>query len=100
MMMHLYALEMARDLELPVTFVVLNNSCLGNVRDFLAADRRMATEYSEPDFAKIAQGFSLNSVRVEKPKELGSALAKAHGSREAWLIDVIVDDLPHFKLMS
>ena len=100
MMMHLYALEMARDLELPVTFVVLNNSCLGNVRDFLAADRRMATEYSQPNFAKIAQGFSLNSVRIEKPEELGSALAKAHGSREAWLIDVIVDDLPHFKLMS
>jgi acetolactate synthase-1/2/3 large subunit len=100
LMMHLYALEMARDLELPVTFVVLNNSCLGNVRDFLAADRRMATEYSEPNFAKIAQGFSLNSVRVEKPEELGSALAKAHESGEAWLIDVIVDDLPHFKLMS
>ncbi len=100
LMMHLYALEMARDLELPVTFVVLNNSCLGNVRDFLAADRRMATEYSEPDFAKIAQGFSLNSVRIEKPEELGSALAKAHESGETWLIDVIVDDLPHFKLMS
>jgi acetolactate synthase-1/2/3 large subunit len=100
LMMHLYALEMARDLELPVTFVVLNNSCLGNVRDFLAADRRMATEYSEPDFAKIAQGFSLNSLRIENPEELGSALAKAHESGETWLIDVIVDDLPHFKLMS
>jgi len=100
MMMHLYALEMARDLGLPVTFVVLNNSCLGNVRDFLAADRRMATEYSQPDFAKIARGFSLNSVRIEKPEELGSALKKAVDSREAWLLDVIVDDLPHFKLMS
>jgi acetolactate synthase-1/2/3 large subunit len=100
LMMHLYALEMARDLELPVTFVVLNNSCLGNVRDFLAADRRMATEYSEPNFAKIARGFSLDSVRVENPEELGSALKKAHESREAWLVEVIVDDLPHFKLMS
>jgi acetolactate synthase-1/2/3 large subunit len=100
LMMHLYALEMARDMELPVTFVVLNNSCLGNVRDFLAADRRMATEYSQPDFAKIAQGFSLNSLRIEKPEELGSALAKAHESREAWVLDVIVDDLPHFKLMA
>ena len=98
--MHLYALEMARDLELPVTFVVLNNSCLGNVRDFLAADRRMATDYSQPDFAKIARGFSLNSVRVEEPGELASALRKAHESREAWLVEVIVDDLPHFKLIS
>jgi acetolactate synthase-1/2/3 large subunit len=100
MMMHLYALEMARDLELPVTFVILNNSCLGNVRDFLPADRRMATDYSQPDFAKIAQGFNLNSVRVENPEELASALTKAHQSRETWLVDVIVDDLPHFKLMS
>ncbi len=100
MLMHLYALEMARDLELPITLVVLNNSCLGNVRDFLAADRRMATEYSQPDFAKIARGFSLDSVRVERPEELASALKKAHESRQAWLVEVIVDDLPHFKLMS
>ena len=99
-MMHLYALEMARDLGLPVTFVVLNNSCLGNVRDFLAADRRMATEYSEPNFAKIARGFGLESVRIEKPEELASALGKAHESRETWLVEVIVDDLPHFKLIS
>ena len=100
LMMHLYALEMARDLGLPVTFVVLNNSCLGNVRDFLAADRRMATEYSQPGFAKMARGFSLDSVRIEKPGELGSALKKAVDSREAWLVEVIVDDLPHFKLIS
>jgi thiamine pyrophosphate-dependent acetolactate synthase large subunit-like protein len=100
MLMHLYVLEMARDLELPITLVVLNNSCLGNVRDFLAADRRMATEYSQPDFARIAQGFSLDSVRVEKPEELASALKKAHESRQAWLVEVIVDDLPHFKLIS
>jgi acetolactate synthase-1/2/3 large subunit len=100
MMMHLYALEMARDMEVPVTFVVLNNSCLGNVRDFLPADRRMATDYSQPDFAKIARGFNLNSVRVEKPEELGSALKKAIDSREAWLVEVIVDDLPHFKMVS
>jgi acetolactate synthase-1/2/3 large subunit len=100
MMMHLYALEMARDLGLPVTFVVLNNSCLGNVRDFLAPDRRMATEYSQPDFAKIAKGFGLESMRIERPEELGSALRKAVDSREAWLLDVIVDDLPHFKLIS
>ncbi len=100
LMMHLYALEMARDLGLPVTFVVLNNSCLGNVRDFLAADRRMATEYSEPNFAKIARGFGLESVRIEKPEELASALSKAHESRETWLVEVIVDDLPHFKLIS
>jgi acetolactate synthase-1/2/3 large subunit len=100
LMMHLYALEMARDLELPVTFVVLNNSCLGNVRDFLAADRRIATEYSQPNFAKIAGGFSLNNMRVEEPGELASVLSKAHASREPWLVDVIVDDLPHFKLIS
>jgi acetolactate synthase-1/2/3 large subunit len=99
MMMHFYALEMARDLELPVTFVILNNSCLGNVRDFLPVDRRIATDYSRPDFASIARGFSLESVRIEKPEELGDAIKKAHESHKPSLVEVIVDDLPHFKLM-
>jgi acetolactate synthase-1/2/3 large subunit len=98
MMMHFYTLEMARDLDLPVTFVILNNSCLGNVRDFLPADRRIATDYSQPDFASIARGFSLESVRIEKPEELGDAIKRAHGSHRPSVVEVIVNDLPHFKL--
>jgi acetolactate synthase-1/2/3 large subunit len=99
MMMQLYCLEMARDLELPVNFVILNNSCLGNVRDFLAAERRIATDYSQPDFARIAQGFGLESVRVEKPQELGDALRMAHESPGPSVVEVIVDDQPHFRLI-
>ncbi len=99
MLMQLYALEMARDMDLPVTYVILNNSCLGNVRDFQAPDRRIATEYSRPNFAKIASGFDIESARVEKPDDLFQALSRAHEARKPYLVEVIVDDLPHFKLM-
>jgi thiamine pyrophosphate-dependent acetolactate synthase large subunit-like protein len=100
LMMHLYTLEMARELDLPVSFIVLNNSCLGNVRDFRPPERRIATEYPRPDFARIAQGFGLEGVTIEKPEELGGAVKDAHESDKPCVIDVVVDDLPHFKLMA
>ncbi len=99
MLMQLYTLEMARDMGLPVTYVILNNSCLGNVRDFQAPDRRIATEYSQPNFAKIASGFDMESARIEKPEKLFDAIERAHKSRKPYLVEIIVDDLPHFKLM-
>ena len=45
MMMQSYGLEMARQYKLPVTYVVMNNSALGNVMDFMPDDRRFCTEY-------------------------------------------------------
>jgi acetolactate synthase-1/2/3 large subunit len=99
-MMHLYALEMARDLNLPVTFVVMNNGVLGNVRDFQAPDRRIATDYSQPNFEKIAKGFGVESVRVEKPEDIGPALKKAYDTDAPFMVEIIVNDTPHFRLMS
>jgi len=100
MLMQLYALEMARDLNLRVTFVVLNNSCLGNVRDFQPPQRRIATEYSTPDFARIAEGFELRAFRTEKPGELQEHLQAALSADRAALVDVRVEDAPHFRLMT
>ncbi|UCD58502.1 MAG: thiamine pyrophosphate-binding protein, partial [Candidatus Hydrogenedentota bacterium] len=99
MMMMLYSLEMARQYELPLTYVVMNNSCLGNVRDFQAPDRRIATEYPEVDFAAIARAIGCKGLKIEKPDELKPALEAAIGSDRPAVIDVVTSKEAHFKLM-
>jgi acetolactate synthase-1/2/3 large subunit len=96
----LYALEMARDMQMDVTYAVLNNSCLGNVRDFQPEDRRIATCYSRTDFASIARGFGLNAATVKTPEEIEPALNEALGSKEPYVIDIWVDDAAHFRMMT
>jgi acetolactate synthase-1/2/3 large subunit len=99
LMQPLYVFEMAKELKLPVTYVVMNNSCLGNVRDFQPPDRRIATEYETVNFAKIAQGFDIQGLRVETPEDLDTAIKKGLETDGPVVIDVIIDDAPHFRLM-
>ncbi|RJP73549.1 MAG: thiamine pyrophosphate-binding protein [Candidatus Abyssobacteria bacterium SURF_17] len=97
--MMLYALVMAKDNELPLTYVVMNNSCLGNVMDFQAPDRRIATTYPETDFAAIAREAGCKGLRIEKPAELKPALKAAISSDRPAVVDVVTSQEAHFKLM-
>jgi acetolactate synthase-1/2/3 large subunit len=98
MMMHLYVLEMANEYDLPVSFVVMNNACLGNVMDYQARDRRIVSRYPQADFARIARGFDVAGIRVEKPDELKPALQEALDLDAPIVVDVAIDDYPHFKM--
>ncbi|MBI4832550.1 MAG: thiamine pyrophosphate-binding protein [Candidatus Lindowbacteria bacterium] len=99
MMMMLYALETAKHYNLPLTYVVMNNSCLGNVMDFQSPDRRIATEYPMPDFAGIGRAMGLKGLKIEKPAELKPALRAAINSDRPAIIDVSISQEPHFRLM-
>ncbi len=99
LMMHLYVLEMAKQYELPLTYVVMNNSCLGNVMDYQAPDRRIATEYPQPNFTEIAGGFGLDSTRVEKPEEVQAAIRGGMETGKPYVVEVIIDDYAHFKMI-
>jgi acetolactate synthase-1/2/3 large subunit len=98
MMMHLYVMEMAKQYNLPVTYVVMNNACLGNVMDFQAPERQIASKYPRANFAKIAQGFGIEGIRVEDPADLRPAISKALGLDEPVVVDVATADYPHFKM--
>ncbi|MBW2062398.1 MAG: thiamine pyrophosphate-binding protein [Deltaproteobacteria bacterium] len=99
LMMHLYTLEMAMEYELPLTLVVMNNACLGNVMDFQKPDRRIATVYPRPKFSEIAKAFGMEGILVEKPEELKPAFDKALNTSKPVLVDVVIDDCPHFRIM-
>ena len=99
LMMVLYVLETAKQYELPITYVVMNNSCLGNVMDFQAPDRRIITEYPEPDFAGIGRAMGLKGLKIEKPDEIKPAISAAMDSDRPAVIDVRISPEPHFRLM-
>jgi acetolactate synthase-1/2/3 large subunit len=100
MMMVLYALEMANQLELPITYVVVNNACLGNVMDFQRPERKSASQYPEADFAAIAESMGCRGMKVEKPANLESALKEAIESERPAVVDVSTNPKPHFVLMT
>jgi acetolactate synthase-1/2/3 large subunit len=99
MIMMLHCLETAVQYRLPVTYVVLNNSVLGNIRDFQGQDCRYCTEYQTPDLAAHAKASGLRAFRVTEPAELSGALREALDCGEPSLVDIITAPEAHFKLM-
>jgi len=100
MFMALTCLETAAQYDLPVTYVILNNSVLGNVNDFMNPELRMITEYNEPDFASLAKASGWMGMKVTKPQELGPALKEAIESERPALVDVTTMHQPHFSMMT
>lgn len=99
MTMQLYGLEMARHYRVPVTYVVMNNSCLGNVMDFQPDHRRIATEYPEPRLAEVARAVGLKAFKVTKAEDIKPALHEAIRSEEPAVVDITTSRQKHFKVM-
>ena len=98
-------LATAKEQNIPVTWIVMNNKSFGTIyglqhaaygRDFGTQfrDKKTGREYS-PDFAGIARSFGIKAMRIEHPDELQKALKKAFASNEPILLDVLMDrDIP------
>jgi acetolactate synthase-1/2/3 large subunit len=84
----------AENLDLKV--VVMNNGCLGMVRQWqeLFYSRR----YSEvgmkffPDFVKLAEAYGAKGLRATKPEELSAVLEEGFATRGVVVMDVIVSE--------
>ncbi len=96
MQLQLYGLEMAKDLNVPVTYVVMNNSVLGNVMDYQPDDRRLATEYAPINFPDIAKSIGLEAYKIEKAEDLKPAFHEAINNGKPSLIDATVSKQKHF----
>ncbi|AXI80528.1 pyruvate dehydrogenase [Peterkaempfera bronchialis] len=79
--------------DLPVKVVLFDNSSLGLVElEMLVSGLpSFGTRYRNPDFAAVAEACGAFGVRVEKPKELRSALRAALKHRGPALVDVVTD---------
>ena len=98
--------------KLPVTFVVINNACLGMVRQWqelfygkrysgsiLSVKGRMDNERLEqdlkydylPDFKKLAEAHGAETYRVIDPAKLDATIRKAINSKRTSFVEVIVE---------
>ncbi len=76
--------------NLPVVFVVSNNSGLGMVRDNMG-DKKIAVDFGDLDFATIAKGFGAAGISVDNRSSLDDALIEAHKSQRPTVINVRID---------
>jgi pyruvate dehydrogenase (quinone) len=81
----------ARQLDLPIKVVVFNNSLLGFVSMELKAGGYLDTnvDLSKTDFAAIAQGAGIFSIRVEESEGVEAALRQAFAHPGPALVDVV-----------
>ncbi len=81
--------------HLPVTVVLLNNGCLGMIRQMQKHywNGRYSAEVlgDDPDFVTVARGFRCNGIHVERPEEIGDALRQAMDSDVTTIVEVMVD---------
>ncbi|MBK8366999.1 MAG: biosynthetic-type acetolactate synthase large subunit [Bacteroidetes bacterium] len=81
--------------NIPVKILVLNNNFLGMVRQWqqLFFDRRYSfTEMKNPNFVAIADGYNIKGKKVTERKDLKEALKEMYESKEAYLLEVVVEN--------
>ncbi len=85
--------------ELPIKMVVLNNKCLGMIRQFQDSyfqGRYQSTfwGYNPPDFEAVAKAYTINSFTVNDESEIEDGLKQMwKNPNEPFLLQVMID--PH-----
>lgn len=80
--------------NIPVKIVVLNNDHLGMVRQWqeLFFEKRYAsTVMVNPDFVKIAEGYSIEAKRVSERANLKSTIQEMMASKNPYFLEVKVE---------
>lgn len=80
--------------NIPVKIVVLNNDHLGMVRQWqeLFFEKRYAsTVMVNPDFVKIAEGYSIEAKRVSERKDLKATIQEMMSSKNPYFLEVKVE---------
>ncbi len=94
-MMNVQELATIRRYDLPVKIVLLDNSCLGLVRQWQECffDRRYsAIDLSDnPDFSAVAASFGIPTLRVTRDGEVADAVRRIHRSTGPLLVWVTID---------
>jgi acetolactate synthase-1/2/3 large subunit len=80
----------ARDENIPIVVVVMNNSALGWVKhEQVEMSREVACDFGPTDHAEIARSFGCLGWRVERSEDLRDALAEALASDRPAVVDVV-----------
>ena len=94
--MALNGIMTARDENIPIVTVILNNSALGWVKHG-QGNRTIASTFSDMNFAAIAKSMGVRGIRVEQPGELADSLREALDAGEPTVVDVVTSFEPSFR---
>lgn len=78
----------ARDENIPIVTVILNNSALGWVKHG-QGNRTIASTFSDMNFAEIVEKMGCKGIRVEDPADLNAALSEALSAGGPTVVDVV-----------
>lgn len=88
-------LETLGRLGLPVTLIQFNNACFGWIKvsqKLYHEGRYHGVDFSsDTDHAAIARGFGLRGIRVDHPRDVGTAIREALASQQPTFIDIITE---------
>ena len=92
-MFNVQELSTAVQYRIPLTTVIFNDNCFGNVQrqqDEWFEGRRLCSDLHNPEFVKLAEVFGATGMRATSPAELGQALERAGQVQGPVLIEVPV----------
>lgn len=93
--MNIQELATAVQYQLPVKIVILNNHCLGMVRQWqeLFYDKRYSQSlfHTHPDFVKLAEAYGAVGLRASKPEEVETVIAKGLSTPKTVIMEFIVE---------
>ncbi|MFC4357850.1 thiamine pyrophosphate-binding protein [Halobium salinum] len=90
--MTMTAVETAVEYGVAPTFVVLNDTSLGMVRQMQGEEGDIAgVEFHDTDFVRVAEGFGAEGIRVDDPDALGDALSDGKAADHPVVVDVRID---------
>ena len=93
--MAINGLMTARDEDIPIVVVILNNSALGWVKHG-QGNRNIASTFAHMNFAEIVRAMGCNGIRVEEPGQLAGALVEALAANAPTVVDVVTSFKPSF----
>ena len=91
--MNLGELELLTRLGTPVIVVVMNDNALDLIRSaqVRAGKPPFGTEFTNPDFVKIAEAYGIAACRVASESECANAVQSAFVSKQPMLIEAMID---------
>jgi acetolactate synthase-1/2/3 large subunit len=93
--MNIQELATAVQYQLPVKVVILNNRCLGMVRQWqeLFHDKNYVSTRMEhaPDFVKLAEAYGALGLRAVRPAEVESVLRQGLAAPQTVIMEFLVD---------
>jgi acetolactate synthase I/II/III large subunit len=91
-----------RQSKIPVKIVILNNHFLGMVRQWQERffdERYSFVDIPSPHFVKIAEGYDIKALHIEKREDLNDALDQMLASEECFLLDIRVEKMENILPM-